>query len=107
MPGGKGVATGLGSFTALHPAIGLMQVAVYAVAVLTLGYSSVGSMSAAVVTPLAGWIWTISPAAVVAGAVGAAMIVSRHRGNIARRRTGSEPRLLRRGAPSGADGGRR
>lgn len=101
--GGKGVATGLGSMLAVFPvltvpaAIGL---ATYIAVVKITRYVGVASCSAAVSLPIsvsAFWLagapaWAAAwPAAVVTGLL-AAVVIYKHRGNLARTLAGTEPR---------------
>lgn len=90
--GGKGVATLLGIALALAPLVGLCFAVVWLAALGLSRYSSVGGMSAAIVTPLA------------AAALGrfdltlmllvcALLVLWKHRGNIVRLLDGTEPRV--------------
>jgi acyl phosphate:glycerol-3-phosphate acyltransferase len=91
--GGKGVATAAGAFTLLAPAALAAASVVFAIAVVTTRAISVGSVSAAVTLPIATAL-TDSPRLVVAGAVlAAAIIVYRHRDNLARLAAGTERRM--------------
>lgn len=92
--GGKGVATAAGVFFALAPLAMLAAVAVFAVVVLTSGYVSLGSLTAAVVLP--------SLLLVTEGArsplfqisvVLAVFVFWTHRANIQRLRRGEEYRF--------------
>jgi glycerol-3-phosphate acyltransferase PlsY len=102
--GGKGVATGLGAVLGLYPLLtiaGLVAGGIWPVVTWFTGYISVGSIVAALALP---------PIALVAGlvldqAAGetallvavtlllAALVVVRHRGNIARLRAGTEEKV--------------
>lgn len=99
--GGKGVATTAGVFGALVPAGVGIALLVFIGVVWRTRLVSLGSMSAALVLPLAVALTAGagSPFALVAVAV-AAFVVWTHRANIERLRDGTEPRL---GAP-GAGG---
>lgn len=91
--GGKGVATAAGVFTLLAPAALAAAAVVFAIAVATTRVISVGSMSAAVTLALAA-VLLDSPRLVTTGAVlAAAIIVYRHRANLARLVAGTERRL--------------
>jgi len=91
--GGKGVATALGVFLALAPWITLSLLGVFAIVALSSRFVSLGSMSAGVSAPIALWIADYPPLVVQMGAFLAAMIILRHRSNIKRLLTGTEPRF--------------
>jgi glycerol-3-phosphate acyltransferase PlsY len=92
--GGKGVATTAGVFAVLAPAaLGITGVAFVIVVVVT-RFVSAGSVVAALTLVVATAIVTDAPGPVVAGAVGAAMIVlARHHGNLRRLVGGTERRV--------------
>jgi glycerol-3-phosphate acyltransferase PlsY len=94
--GGKGVATAAGVFGVLTPvALGIAG-AVFVVAVWATRYISVGSMAAAVTLAVAAAAGD-NPAAVGVGAgVTAAIILHRHRANLARLLAGTERRVGQR-----------
>lgn len=94
--GGKGVATAAGVFCALAPvALGFAFLG-FAVAFLQSRIVSLGSITSAVVLPLAVafTLGVSSPVFAVALAIGLFVIWS-HRANIERLRAGTEPRLTR------------
>ncbi|HEX5760895.1 MAG TPA: glycerol-3-phosphate 1-O-acyltransferase PlsY [Thermoanaerobaculia bacterium] len=109
--GGKGVATAAGAMGALAP---LAIVPTFLLLVLVVAgsrYVSLGSIAATLAFPLflllgraAGWIaadgWVLGAAAAVA-----ALIVWKHRSNLARLRAGSEPRLGDRQAAMNEEAG--
>lgn len=90
--GGKGVATYLGIALALHWPCGLVYAAVWLAAFATLRYSSVGGMLAAIAAP-------VSAAAfgrfdLVPLFLGLTIVLLwKHRGNIMRLLTGTEPKV--------------
>ena len=91
--GGKGVATAAGVFSVLAPLALALAVAVFLVAVLATRIISVGSVSAALTLAVVTAV-TDSSGFVVAGAwIAAALIVHRHRGNLARLLAGTERRV--------------
>ena len=94
--GGKGVATFLGTVLALHWPLGLAACAAWA---LTAAVSRISSLSALVAAtasvPLAAIMG--KGALVLPCLLMAALIVLRHRPNIARLRAGTEPRIGGRG----------
>jgi acyl phosphate:glycerol-3-phosphate acyltransferase len=94
--GGKGVATACGVFTVLTPGAMLPAVLLFVATVWATGFISLGSLMASVALgPLAYGLE--APRAAVAAALGAAaVIVFRHRSNLARLRTGTERRISQR-----------
>jgi acyl phosphate:glycerol-3-phosphate acyltransferase len=91
--GGKGVATACGVFTVLTPLAVPPALAIFLVSVWVTKYISVGSVLASVVLPPAAYV-TGSPGPVVAAALAvSALIVFRHRSNLARLREGTERRF--------------
>ena len=98
--GGKGVATAAGVFAALAPLPMAAATAVFGVVLAATGYVSLGSLSAAVVLPVAmlALVGPRSPATLVSLAVGA-FVFWTHRANIGRLRRGEESRVIRRRTP--------
>ncbi len=96
--GGKGMATGLGAFLALAPLATAPAALVWVIVTLTFRYVSLASMLACLGFPIGvamlGYPWPSVAAAVLAGAI----IIPRHRANIARLLQGTEPRLGERAA---------
>jgi glycerol-3-phosphate acyltransferase PlsY len=95
--GGKGVATGAGAALALFPAgVGLAALA-WAIVFVTLRYASVASLTAGAVFLIAA-VALDQPWPVIAfAALAFGFVALRHRANIARLRSGTEPRArLRR-----------
>jgi glycerol-3-phosphate acyltransferase PlsY len=113
--GGKGVATGLGSVLGVFPILtlpGLFALAVFVFTLAVWRYVSLASIAAAATLPLtalsgallAGFLglapavpWRDSlahalPLAAVMAALAAA-VIWKHRGNIARLRSGTEPKI--------------
>jgi glycerol-3-phosphate acyltransferase PlsY len=88
--GGKGVATALGALLGIAWPVGLAAAAVWLAAAAALRVSSLAAMTACLVTPLVALVVTPYPWAVP---VIAGWIILRHRANIARLRTGTEPRI--------------
>ena len=94
--GGKGAATGLGAFLALVPWAVLPAALVWLVVTATFRYVSLASVMASVCVPLGalalGYPWP----SVLACVFGAAIVVARHRDNIARLTAGTEHRVGQR-----------
>ena len=108
--GGKGVATTFGALAALWPLLAvpaLIAVAAFAVTVKVSRYMSLGSMVAGVSLPVSCLAMLLLERSnqsigsrlvhgmplLIVTALLAAMVVSRHRGNIGRIRAGTEPRI--------------
>lgn len=91
--GGKGVATAFGTLLALAPVAALVSVAVFAVIILATRIVSLSSMVAAVAVPVTLWWFSYAAVFVAMGVFLAAMVIMRHRGNIQRLLSGSEPRF--------------
>jgi glycerol-3-phosphate acyltransferase PlsY len=99
--GGKGIATSAGVLTALVPWALLIIFVVWVVCFLVTRYVSVGSMAASFTLPLATWFTTRSlTLTVVTGGMGA-LAIYKHRANIQRLLSGTEPRFGRK-APEAA-----
>ena len=91
--GGKGVATAAGVLMAFDWRVAAAALAVWLAAAALTRYSSLGSIMAALAAPLAAW-WLLGPGPVLAAvAAMAAMIVLRHRANIAKLARGEESRI--------------
>jgi glycerol-3-phosphate acyltransferase PlsY len=84
MHGGKGVATALGVFLALEPAVAGMAVGVFALIYALFRVVSLGSMSASVAVPVLLWALGRPTPEVALGILGAAVIIVQHRQNIRR-----------------------
>jgi glycerol-3-phosphate acyltransferase PlsY len=91
--GGKGVATGCGAFAVLAPTATAVSVAVFLFGAWRSGYTSVGSVAAALSLPLMVVLTGRDRAVLMAGVGAAALIVWRHRANLVRLRAGTEHRL--------------
>ncbi|SRR6266536_682997 len=91
--GGKGVATALGVFLGLAPWATLILMAIFVLVLLATRVVSLSSMVAAGCAPIVFWLFFQSPILVGMSLFIALMIVLRHRGNIQRLLSGTEPRL--------------
>ena len=100
--GGKGVATGVGSFLALAPKAVLLVLVIFAVLVAAFRYISLGSIVATAAFPLFAWLFyrgQSSPAVFAAMIAASALIIVKHHQNIRRLLAGTEHRFqLKRGA---------
>ena len=94
--GGKGVATGLGAFLALAPWAVLPAAFVWLVVTATFRFVSLASIMSAVCVPLGALVLGYPGTSVVACVFGAAIVVARHRDNIARLTSGTERRVGQR-----------
>ena len=112
--GGKGVATMLGISFALDWRIGLASAVVWLLVTLWMRISSLGGMASAVASPLAAFAiyatidpnsgffsgWMDAVAMLVTGYIllpMALLVIFQHRANIARLRTGAEPKIGQKG----------
>jgi acyl phosphate:glycerol-3-phosphate acyltransferase len=93
--GGKGVATGFGSFVLIAPKSILCMVAIFLIVVAAWRYVSLGSVVAAALLPLLAWgLHEYSdPRQLVLLAAASLLIVWKHRQNLARLTSGTEPKL--------------
>jgi glycerol-3-phosphate acyltransferase PlsY len=92
--GGKAVASFVGAYLCLTPAPLLAVICVFVIAVAAWRYISLGSILAAGCFPLAVWVISRPPRAVLAAAAfSGAFIIWRHASNIQRLRAGAEHRF--------------
>ncbi len=90
--GGKGVATFLGTLLALAWPVGLAACAAWLLTAAVTRYSSLSALVAAAASPVLAWALGYPGLVGVLGLL-AGLIFWRHRANIARLRTGAEPRI--------------
>ena len=91
--GGKGVATAAGAFVALAPAATGIAALVFAIALVSFRYMSVASMAGAIALPvMLAWRGAGRPM-LAASIVIAALVILRHRSNVARLLAGTEHRV--------------
>jgi acyl phosphate:glycerol-3-phosphate acyltransferase len=99
--GGKGVATGLGSFLLLAPKSLLVMIGLFLGVVFAFRYVSLGSIVAVAFLPLLAWLldgYQGTPAAIVFMVIACFIIIGKHHDNIRRLASGTENRFsLRRG----------
>ena len=94
--GGKGVATGLGSFVVIAPKTILMTIIVFAVVFLVFRYISLASVVAVASFPLLAWIVEpsySSPQMLAFMIAASVLIVAKHHENIRRMLAHTEPRF--------------
>jgi len=99
--GGKGVATGMGSFVLIAPKSVLAALGIFIAVVFILRYVSLASIVAVASFPLVVWLTRESRATLASigfVALASLLIIARHHENIRRLLAGTEPRFqLRRG----------
>ncbi|TWI28043.1 glycerol-3-phosphate 1-O-acyltransferase PlsY [Paracoccus sulfuroxidans] len=93
--GGKGVATFLGTVLALDWRLGLAACGIWLVAALIGRISSLSALVVAALTPFLGW-WLDGGRMALVTAFMAALIFIRHRANIERIMSGTEPKIGKR-----------
>ena len=94
--GGKGVATGLGSFVLIAPKAVLVAVVIFLAVVAISRRVSLGSIVAVAAFPFAAWIigqFQPPPAGLVIMSVASLLIIARHHENIRRLLAGTESRI--------------
>jgi len=94
--GGRGVATGVGSFLALAPKAVLVVLVIFSIVVFASRYVSLGSIIATALFPVFAYLLgerASSPVVWTVMSVAAALIIARHRDNIRRLIAGTENRL--------------
>jgi acyl phosphate:glycerol-3-phosphate acyltransferase len=94
--GGKGVATGLGSFIMLAPKAVLVMIAVFVAIVLTFRYVSLGSIVAVALFPVLAWFldgYGNMPLTLLCMAAASTLTIAKHHENIRRLLAGTEARF--------------
>ncbi len=99
--GGKGVATGLGSFVLLAPKAILVMVGLFVAIVVAFRYVSLGSILVVAIFPILAWVldgYGRVPVAMACLTISSVLIIAKHHANIRRLLAGTENRLqVRRG----------
>ena len=92
--GGKGVATGLGSFVLLTPKAVLLAMAMFVIMLAALRFVSLASVTAAASLPLFALVLREGHSAqIVMVSIASALIILKHRPNIRRLLAGTEPKF--------------
>jgi glycerol-3-phosphate acyltransferase PlsY len=93
--GGKGVATGFGSFILIAPKSILCMVGIFVVIVAIFRYVSLGSVVAAALLPLLAWGLHeyVDPRELLLLLVTSLLVIWKHRQNLSRIAAGTEPKL--------------
>lgn len=93
--GGKGVATALGVWLALSPAVGLLLLVTWVIMAALFRYSSLSALTASVAAPLyVAWLAPGAPYLVMMVAM-SAILIARHASNIRKLLAGTETRIGR------------
>lgn len=91
--GGKGVATGLGAFLALTPKAVLPAAAAWLLLAVAFRYVSLASIAGCVALAIGVWLLGYPKVYAASSVCAAALIVWRHKANVRRLLSGTEPRL--------------
>ena len=108
--GGKGVATAAGVLFGVEPLLGVATLGTWLIVAFFFRYSSLAALAASVFAPAYYWLgnkiaWQTSDAELLAVAVMGALLLMRHKDNIARLVAGQETRIgaKKAAAEDGAD----
>jgi glycerol-3-phosphate acyltransferase PlsY len=94
--GGKGVATGLGSFALLAPKSILVMIGIFLAVVAATRYVSLGSLIALALLPVLAWkLDGQGNTSIVLASLASLLIVAKHHGNIRRLLAGTENKWRR------------
>ena len=91
--GGKGVATALGVLLMLSPLLGGIVLGVWLLTVALTRYSSLGSLAAAVASPIAAWFVLANLTGTIAAGLMSVVLILRHKTNIKNLLAGTEGRI--------------
>ena len=93
LKGGKGVSTTLGVLSILMPKIALAVVIVWGAVVFATRYVSLGSITAAILTPIFAAFLDYDCYYIAFSVIAMAFIIAKHRDNLERLRKGHEHRF--------------
>ncbi|MGC9456297.1 MAG: glycerol-3-phosphate 1-O-acyltransferase PlsY [Halothiobacillaceae bacterium] len=102
--GGKGVATAAGALLAMAPLVALVAIGTWAASAAITRYSSLSALLAAICAPAAAWLLDLPEASIAATATIGLLLIWRHRANIRRLATGTEPRIGQKTRTAGSQG---
>jgi glycerol-3-phosphate acyltransferase PlsY len=92
--GGKGVATGLGSFLLVAPKSVMVVIGIFLVVVAASRYVSLGSLIAVALLPFVAWkLDGLAGAPLAVAGVASMLVIAKHHGNIRRLLAGAESRF--------------
>jgi acyl phosphate:glycerol-3-phosphate acyltransferase len=91
--GGKGVATALGTLTALQPIVGAAACATWLVTAAVTRYSSLSALVAIAATPFVSYFFVKDPNFTGLCGIIATLVFFKHRANIQRLMRGEEPKI--------------
>lgn len=94
--GGKSAATGLGTFLALNPLAAGIIFAVWIIVLAASKTVSLASTSASAAAPFVSYFCGAPPAIIGFSVVGSLYVIIRHRSNLKRLMSGTEPRIGRK-----------
>jgi glycerol-3-phosphate acyltransferase PlsY len=99
--GGKGVATAIGASFGIHPLLGVATGLTWLIISYFFRYSSLAALVAPVFAPVYyllcdGVVWRSEPTVTVALGLIAGLLLWRHKANVERLISGSEPRIGRK-----------
>jgi glycerol-3-phosphate acyltransferase PlsY len=97
--GGKGVATAAGVLLAIDPWVGLATLGTWILVAVVFRYSSLAALVSAMLAPVYQALFMGLGPVTVAAATMSVLLIWRHRGNIAKLRTGTESRIGAKRAP--------
>ena len=93
LQGGKGVATSLGVLSILMPKVAIAAVIIWGAVVFATRYVSLGSITAAIITPIFAAFLNYNIYYILLALVAMAFVIIKHKDNIARLKKGREYRF--------------